>query len=231
MPVRDVMRRLRGRAGDDSGQVATGLIICAVLALIALTFWVMLPIGSAVNQKSGVQNAADAAALAGADDVIDHVVDDLATLPNGPFRPGTFFCGLGESDARTLAQDNGAHVTSYCYDWRRDTATVEVASNKALSGGQHSKAKAVARTGVPWGACHFVGLPEPTPTPTPTPTSSRNPSPSSTAPSPSPTSTEPSEPIQLVCGGTTIDYDLKDGHLVVHDLQALRNMLKARLVN
>lgn len=222
-------QRLRRRAEDDSGQVATGLIICAVLALVAVTFWVMLPIGSAVNQKSSAQNAADAAALAGADDVIEHVIQDVSTLPVGPFEPKTFFCGLGESDARRLAQSNGAHVTSYCYDWRRDEAAVAVASNKALSGGQHSKAKAVARTGVPWGACHFVGLPKPTPTPTPTPKPS--PSSSSSSPAPTPSSSAPPEPVQLVCGGTTIDYDLKDGHLVVHDPQALRNMLKARLVD
>ncbi|MFC6708043.1 pilus assembly protein TadG-related protein [Flexivirga alba] len=218
-------RRIRRKVDDDSGQVATGLIICSVLALIAVTFWVMLPIGSAVNQKSGTQNAADAAALAGADNVIDHVVDDIATLPVGPFEPHTFFCGLGATDARTLAQNNGAHLTSYCYDWQSDEATVQVASNQALSGGQHSKAKAVAKTGVPWGDCHFTGLPEPTLTPTPSPSSS------STSPAPSPTSSTPSEPVQLVCGGTTIDYDLQDGHLVVHDLQALRNMLKARLVD
>lgn len=220
------MRRLRRRSRDDSGQVATGLIICSVLGLIAVGFWVMLPLGSAVNQKSGAQNAADAAALAGAGEVISHVVDDVRTLPVGPFDPHTFFCGLGESDARSLAADNGAHVTSYCYDWHTDEATVQVASDKALSGGQHSKAKAVARTGVPWGDCHFVGLPSPTPTPTPTP----SPSSSSTLP-PSPTSSAPAEPVQLVCGGMTIDYDLKDGQLVVHDLQALRNMLKPRLVD
>lgn len=216
-------RRMRRKAEDDSGQVATGLIICSVLALIAVTFWVMLPVGSAVNQKSGAQNAADAAALAGADDVINHVVADLATLPVGPFEPHTFFCGLGAADARTLAQDNGAQVTSYCYDWQADQATVQVASNKALSGGQHSKAKAVAQTGVPWADCHFTDLPKPTPTPTSSPSSSSMP--------PSPTSSAPSKPVQLVCGGTTIDYDLKDGHLVVHDLQALRHMLKARLVH
>lgn len=218
------MRRLR-RADDDSGQVATGLIICSLLGLVAAAFWVMLPIGSAVNQKSGVQNAADAAALAGADDVVAHVIQDVRTLPVGPFEPDTFFCGLGETDARSLAKENGAHVTSYCYDWHTDEATVEVASDKALSGGQHSKAKAVARTGVPWGDCHFVGLPTPSPTPTPSPSSP------STSPSPTPSSSTPAEPVQLVCGGTTIDYDLKDGHLVLHDQQALRNMLKPRLVD
>lgn len=220
--------RLCLRARDDSGQVATGLIICAVLALVAITFWVMLPIGSAVNQKSGAQNAADAAALAGADNVIEHVISDLQTLPIGPFQPTTFFCGLGAGDAGRLAQENRAHVTSYCYDWRTDESTVEVASDKALSGGQHSQARAVARTGVPWGACHFVGLPSPTPpppTPTPGPTSP------STSPTPTPSSSSPPEPVQLVCGGVTIDYDLRDGHLVLHDLQALRNMLKARLVD
>lgn len=221
-------RRLPRGAGDDSGQVATGLIICAVLALIAITFWVMLPIGSAVNQKSGAQNAADAAALAGADDVIDHVVDDLTTLPVEPFAPDTFFCGLGESDARKLAQANGAHVTSYCYDWHRDEATVHVATNKALPGGQHSRAKAVARTGVPWGDCHFVGLPSSSPTAPPSPKPS--PSTSSSSPAPTPSGSAPAKPVQLVCGATTIDYDLKGGRLALHDAQALRNMLKARLV-
>lgn len=215
-------RRLRRRATDDGGQVATGLIICSMLGLIAAAFWVMLPIGSAVNQRSGAQNAADAAALAGAGAVISQLVDDITTQPVGPFQPATFFCGLGESDARTLAHDNGAHVTSYCYDWRTDEATVRVASDKALPGGQHSKARAVARTGVPWGACRFVGLPSPTPP---------SPRPSTETPTPPPSSSQPAEPVQLVCGGITIDYDLKDGHLVLHDPQALRIMLKARLVD
>jgi hypothetical protein len=220
MAVSRSTRRPRLDTRDDSGQVATGLIICAVLALIAIGFGVMLPIGSAVNQKSGAQNAADAAALAGADNVIQHVIEDIATLPDGPFQPSAFFCGLGAADAGRLAQSNGAHVTSYCYDWRSDQATVEVEANKALSGGQHSKARAVAETGVPWDACHFTGVPTSTPTPTPT-----------TKPTPTPTSTEPPEPVALVCGGTTIAYDRKDGHLVVHDLAALRNVLKARLVD
>ncbi|MGN6415702.1 pilus assembly protein TadG-related protein [Flexivirga sp.] len=217
------MRVVCRGAKDESGQVATGLIICSVLALVAVTFWVMLPIGSAVNQKSATQNAADAAALAGAGTVIDHVVEDLATLPVGPFEPQTFSCGLGESEARRLATDNGSRVTSYCYDWRSDRATVDVASIAALSGGQHSKAKAVARTGVLWGACHFDDLPTSRPSPTPTPSSSAS-------SSPSPSSSAPAEPVRLVCGGMTIDYDLQDGQLVLHDPQALRNMLKARLV-
>jgi len=210
-------------ARDEHGQVATGLIICAALALVAIAFWVMVPIGSAVNQKSDTQNAADAAALAGADNVIEHVVDDIRTLPVGPFQPSTFFCGLGASDAQQLAHRNGAHTVSYCYDWRTDRATVEVEADKALSGGQRSKAKAVAQTGVPWGSCHFTDLPTPTPTPTP--------SPSSPSSSPLPSSSAPPQPVHLVCGGVTIDYDLQDGHLVLHDLQALRNILKARLVD
>lgn len=225
------MRVVCRGAKDESGQVATGLIICSVLALVAVTFWVMLPIGSAVNQKSATQNAADAAALAGAGTVIDHVVEDLATLPVGPFEPQTFSCGLGESEARRLATDNGSRVTSYCYDWRSDRAAVDVASIAALSGGQHSKARAVARTGVIWSACHFAGLPTSDPSPATRPTPA--PAPTSTAgrpEPPTPTSTVPPEPVQLVCAGMTIDYDLRHDQLVLHDPQALRNILKARLV-
>ncbi|TWP35956.1 pilus assembly protein TadG-related protein [Leekyejoonella antrihumi] len=219
----------RGGAGE-SGQVATGLIICTVLGLLTIMFMVMLPEGSAVNQKSGTQNAADAAALAGADGVIKSIVTDLATLPLSAFAPKTFSCGLGETDAARLAASNNAQLTSYCYDWRADQAVVRVQSIRALSGGQHSQAAALAKTGVPWGECAFSSLPKPTPEPTHTPKPTTSGSPSS-KPTSSPTSSAPTGPIHLVCGAITIDYTLgPGGRLVLTDPGALSNLLKARLV-
>ena len=161
-----------------------GLVVCAVLALVALLVYVLVPTSAATDQRSRAQNAADAAALAGAGGVLDDLearlgepLPGLLALDDPRSAFDDAFAALfdasaafGSAAADRLAAANGAHVTFYRYDWLADRVEVRVQMDDRLQGGEQSQAESAARLGTRFGRCRFADLPTPSPTPTVTPT-------------------------------------------------------------
>lgn len=206
------------RPGDD-GQVATGLVVCALLGLATLLVLVLVPTSAATDQRSRAQNAADAAALAGAGGVLDGLEARLgdplpgrltSDEPSSAFDHAFYalFTGTsasGGTDADRLAAANGARVTSYRYDWWADRIEVQVQMNGRLEGGEQSQAAASAAIGSRFGRCRFT---LPTPPMVPTPTATPSPDPSATAtvtPTPGPVD------LDLDCDGHGLHFMLDGG--------------------
>lgn len=204
-----------------------GLVVCALLGLVALLLLVLVPTSAATDQRSRAQTAADAAALAGAggvlDDLEERLGDPLPGLlsledPRSAFDDAFYSLfaassALGSSDADRLAAANGAHVTSYRYDWLADRVQVRVQMDAQLEGGARSQAEASAQLGMRFGQCRFADLPTPVPTPTPTPTSSPAPT---DAPTDPPVPADPPEPpgpvdLDLDCDGHDLRFSLDGG--------------------
>ena len=197
-----------------------GLVVCALLGLATLLVFVLVPTSAATDQRSRAQNAADAAALAGAGGVLDDLEARLGdplpgrlTLdqPSSAFDDVFYalFTGTsasGGTDADRLAAANGAQVTSYRYDWRADRIEVQVQMNGRLEGGEQSQAAASAEVGSRFGRCRFT--PPPTPPTVPTPTETPSPDPSAT-PTAAPTP-DPPGPVDL-----DLDCDGHDLHFVL----------------
>jgi hypothetical protein len=152
------------RARADDGQVAVGLVTCAVLALVALLVWFVVPVSAACDQHSRAQTAADAAALAAAEAIIQDADLNLSALASEAQLQVFLQPVLGSSGAVSYAGLNNAHVVSYRYDWVRDRAEVVVETNDRLETGEASRAKAVAEVGLAWGECQWrVQTPPPPP--------------------------------------------------------------------
>ena len=156
------MTRIRG---NDRGQITTALVIVGTVMVVALAV-VVTKLGQATDQKSQVQSAADAAALAGAQQIRSDAPGLIlaALLPGGDKAP--FNCGMGRAAASDFANRAGARVVQYCYIAGSDTIQVLVYSETNSVSGAPAKAKAEARLGLALGDCV---VPTPTPTPTPTP--------------------------------------------------------------
>ena len=163
-------RRRRRDAG--SGPV-TVIMVLAVLALCAV-IGVTARFAAAGDERSSAQHAADAAALAGAQAILDDLPDklspgflvpsDIATLIGGGVCVPT-----GSIEASTLAAQNGATVTSYCYNVFADEVSVSVRMN-ASSDGPPARAEAVAATTFDASSCSLADdFEAPTPPPSPPP--------------------------------------------------------------
>jgi hypothetical protein len=143
------------RAHRESGQAAP-LYITAVVGLLflALVFFVF---GEADVKRNGAQSAADASALAAAQESRDQLKDDLlANLLDGDYLrdifsgdfPGTY---NGCAQASRFAERNDARSLQCSMPSGRWAFEVDVESNKAMSAnllpgteGQRAKASAVA---------------------------------------------------------------------------------------
>jgi hypothetical protein len=151
---------------DDAGQVATALVVCAVLGAVVLLVAVLLPLAGASDQRSRAQTAADAAALAYVDSLGKHVRQKL-TAPlfhgGGKLHP-LVGCGVGRANAEDYANRNGARLDTEpalgaCGKRDRTTVTLEVVMLDALPSGQRARARAAARMGFPTGECDLSPSP------------------------------------------------------------------------
>jgi hypothetical protein len=146
---------------------------------------------AAGDEASSANHAADAAALGGAQGVLD----DLPSLLNRGFEDADEIAELigggtclqtGRVKAVQLAAANGATLTNYCFNVFRDRVTASVRMNKTNVAGPPASADAEAATTFDASACtldpSFVK-----PTPSPAPTS--GPPPSSPPATPAPTKT------------------------------------------
>jgi hypothetical protein len=148
------------RARADDGQVAAGLVTCAVLALVALLVWFVVPVSAASDQHSRAQTAAAAAALAAVTAIIRDADTTLSVLdlavPLDSQLQGLLPPLVGSAGAAEYAGRNNAHVVSYRYDWAQDRAEVVVETNDRLETGEASRARAVAEVGLAWDQCQWL---------------------------------------------------------------------------
>lgn len=167
------MNRLRR---DDGGQITTALVIVGTVLVVSLGLLVT-KLGQATDQRSQVQSAADAAALAGAQQIRhDAPLQILNAIRAGG--GGNFVSGMGHEKASELANRGGAQLVQYCYSPLDDTVTVAVDSLNNSASGSPAKAGAVSQVGLALGDCKVPRPPPPppaTPSPSPTPMSTASP--------------------------------------------------------
>ncbi|WP_246095180.1 hypothetical protein [Streptomyces roseicoloratus] len=194
----------------------------AGLLFLALVYFA---VAQAAVTRSGGQTAADAAALAAAQDARRQLRDGWRDVILDPDAWGDFLRGDGYDidlaceRAESLAADNGARIPAPrdCEDrlvggdieFRVRVSTIGTVGSSLVPGTEDRHAEATA-TAVLEPLCSF-DAPEPTPPPptptTPAPTASGTPDPTPT-PSPEP------EPITgLVCNGDTWTIDPGDPRL------------------
>lgn len=161
----------RGPGGGDDGQVVTALVVLAFAMILAVVVVGLAPLGQATDESSQAANAADAAALAGANEVRDLLLADVGQLrfeDLDVFLRGSTGCSAtGRAAAEDYAQRNGAAVTSYCYRPIRDRIEVEVRMRATgLPSGGPARGDAVAALGMNFAGCTRHDDPVPTTTTT-----------------------------------------------------------------
>lgn len=163
------MSRLRK---DDLGQITTALVMVGTVMVCALAVFAT-QLGQATDQKSRAQSAADAAALAGAQQIAKDAPELAlkALLPDvgGQHKPDQFDRLVGKDSASAFALRAGARLVSYYYDVDSDTVRATVISLDSLAGSS-ARATAEARVGVDLGECEPQTLPSPSESPAPSPT-------------------------------------------------------------
>jgi hypothetical protein len=218
----------RVRSGD-AGQVATAVMIAVTVGLVAVTTLGVLRLGAAVDESGQARTAADAAALGGATDIRDGLVETFADLRSPDDLLDLFPCGLGRDGAIELAASNGADVTSYCYDALADRVEVSVrnrASGDPATGVATSAAAAsvgLAPAGCTW---------DPDPSATPSPPASDPPA------GGGPDDDEAADEagvMTLTCGDLTVEFEAGDDGLRLRTpagelAQALEEIIEPRLV-
>ena len=195
---------LRAHEAREQGQAARWLVLTVAFLLVALGVTAYSRLVSATDEVSGLQTAADAAALAGAQAIAR---DAPQAIKDAVRDGGGIPCGLGRGEAQSFAARNGATVTSYCYYPVQDRIEVTVRSQAVLESGRREDASAVAELGLRLGPCVLPDAPEP-PEPEPTPT----PTPSSTStPTPTPTPTPDDVVKKGRCGDVEFDVTFPGG--------------------
>src|SRR5512142_3012051 len=151
------MSLIRRRIGPDrdSGQLPTALIILVFFGMLIVLFWIMLPIGEATDQKAGSQAAADAAALAAAQQIGDDLPDVITTAAARATDTGRLLDlfsdlagGYGREAAIDFANRNGSSVTAYNYARAVDQVEVTVQERRATVNGDHAASRARAAIGL-----------------------------------------------------------------------------------
>jgi hypothetical protein len=154
------------KAGSDRGSgPVTALLIMGVLALV-LAIGITAGLSAAGEERSGAQHAADAAALAGAQSILDDAPDDLAPgflrVSDIPVQLGGGVCSQnGRAEATRLAQANDATLTTYCYDVWNDTVSTSVRLDETHVGDTKATADAEAETGFAPAECRLASAFEP----------------------------------------------------------------------
>lgn len=144
-------RRRRREAGF------TPVLAVLVFAAFALAAGIVLTgqLALATSRGAQAQHGADAAALAGAQAVLDEIPTDVTpgfVVPSDiPELLGGGRClQKGRVEATRLAGENGDTLTSYCYDAFRDEITADVST-----GDGKARASATAATTFDAGSCEL----------------------------------------------------------------------------
>lgn len=195
--------------GTEAGAAAMSVVVMASVLLLGFAMLVGVRLSKATDEASGLQAAADAAALAGAESIVDDAPGQIVSaLVNGQAIPGD----LGSSAAQDFASRNDTTLVSYSYSPSQDRIRVTVRSNDVLESGEPEERSAAAKLGMPFTACDRSDEPdEPSTTSSPSPSSSSSTSPSSSTTAP------PVDDVSdtLDCGGLDIpvlwEWDEENG--------------------
>lgn len=168
-------------SGDDSGQLPTALMTLVFVGLVMVIFLIALPLGQATDLRSGAQSAADAAALAAADQVQEDLVADLGTAlddvrTRDDLRGLLSFmgAGYGMAGAGDYAGRNQAELTGYAFSrlgglgpggGGQIRVTVQGRPVADQSTGGRAAAVAYAKLGLRLGECELDDDATPTTTP------------------------------------------------------------------
>ncbi|MFC8274449.1 pilus assembly protein TadG-related protein [Streptomyces sp. NPDC057271] len=195
----------------DSGQ-AFPVYIAVMAGLLFLAF-AYFAVGQAAAHRNGAQTAADAAALAAAQDARDQLRDGWLAVILHPTQWDDFLSGGAYDEyaacqrAASFAAKNGAELPDGGCDplplgFRVEVRSLDSIGRSVVPGTENQHATATA-TAVLEPLCAFEA---PEPTEDPEPTEEPVPEPE---PDPSPTPTEPSPILGLTCDGVpwTIDPD------------------------
>ncbi len=106
--MRDPMPGQRVAEPSESGQAAMWLVLTMAILFLALGVTAYSRLVSATDEVSGLQTAADAAALAGAQAIAR---DAPQAIKDAVRDGGGIPCGLGRGEAASFAARNGATVT------------------------------------------------------------------------------------------------------------------------
>ena len=148
------------RRRDESGQAVTAIAIVATLVVLAAALMISTRIAKGSSEVSKIQSGADAAALAGAQDVVNGAPGKIrASLVS---KNNEFRCGDGQARAAEFAGRNSTSLTSYCYVPMADRVEAQVVSRFVTETGRPERARAVAELDKRLGACIIVTLPSTT---------------------------------------------------------------------
>ncbi|RST06170.1 hypothetical protein EF910_10605 [Streptomyces sp. WAC07149] len=197
-----------GRSGDRGQAFPVYVVVVAGLLFAALALFV---IGQASVTRSDAQGAADAAALAAAQDTRDHLVPGLVLAELQPkdwieVLKGNRFDSRGCDKADSFAEKNGAKAscTSSLLSFTVAVETDRTVGSSVVPGTESMRGTAHA-TAVIEPRCHLGALPAPTAPPAPTPTSTEGPQPPTDDGKPKPVS------VKFQCkGGKEITFDPSD---------------------
>lgn len=176
------------------------IIVVVAILLLAFAMLFGVRLSKATDEASGLQAAADAAALAGAQSVVTDAPGQIVSaLVSGQSIPG----GLGQSAASDFANRNDSTLVSYSYSPVQDRVRVTVRSQDSLESGEREERSAAAKLGMALGPCDVPDTPAPPSTSTTTSPSSSPSGSSSSSPSTTPPAPPPVDDIgdAIQCGG------------------------------
>ena len=152
----------------EEGQASTALLLSFTFALLLVSLMAIPRLAKAGTERTGLDVAADAAALAGAQrvqEMLPQIVADHAQSGGAIAAVGS----VGSDSAISFAQRNGSHVVFYQYTPQDGRVTVTVQSDSVQQNGQQNTARAVADTGFAFGRGCTVDVDPPEPAPAPAP--------------------------------------------------------------
>ncbi len=208
------MRIERWRCGArEDGAVALVTMLLTALLVLSLGAVFFVQYAKAEDEAGSIQNAADAAALAGAQSVAK---DSLGALVSAIRNGHGLQCGLGQEAASDFATRNDTTLVSYCYSPSQDRIEVTVRSNYVTESGRREERKSRSRLGKELGPCKIPDRPtQPT---TPTTTTTTTPDPDDPPPTPTTPPPPPDVDDTITCGD--IDFDITwpgdGGDFVIH---------------
>ncbi|QTE29959.1 hypothetical protein [Pengzhenrongella sicca] len=222
------------------------MLAVVAVAIVGLLFLAIVPLLSGSEQSGRTQTSADAAALAGAQDVREYVLDQLHSVftVGGWNSFGTLIGpARGYGAAQSYASANDAELITYSYDPSRDRFSVRTRLLAEAPNGDRAESLATASLGVKLGTCGIgrhttvVGYEE-EPTPEPPPDPPADPDPDESAPptsSPTPTQTPTPVPIlgfeyRFTCDGFDSGWSLEISDLLDDTADWLDDQLVPSLV-
>ncbi|MCE0534300.1 hypothetical protein LWF15_02145 [Kineosporia rhizophila] len=157
-----------GRRPDDSGQLTIGLVTVVMVGLLFLAVSYFLPLGEATDQKASSRAAADAAALAAAEQIQNDLasavldaVDQARTVEDLPGVLDSLTGGFGREQAGEYADRNGADLVGYQYTRASGRIWAQVRHRQPASTGDRAQSSATAELGIRLGACRLAEPDEP----------------------------------------------------------------------